>query len=129
MARVSLGVTANGRVELPSVRVGFDPDQFLIDKVAIEDGRFSFSDGASGTQVALEGLWFKGDLRSLLGPAKGEGGFIAAGERYGYRLAASRVADDGSVKLRVGSPADRPLAVEADGVLRLEEAPPALTAR
>src|SRR6185295_3625712 len=38
---VSLGVTANGRVEFPPLRVGFDPDQFLIDKVAIEDGRLA----------------------------------------------------------------------------------------
>lgn len=122
---VSLGVAANGRVEWPAPRIGFDADQFLIDKVAIEDGRVAFSDGASGTNIALEGFWFKGDLRSLLGPAKGEGGFIAAGERYGYRLAASRVGDDGSVKLRIGlDPADRPLAIEADGALRLEENSP-----
>ncbi|MEA2878978.1 MAG: hypothetical protein QOF14_4174, partial [Hyphomicrobiales bacterium] len=122
---VSLGVTANGRVEWPAVRVGFDPDQFLIDKIAIEDGRIALRDGASGLDTALEGFWFKGDLRSLLGPAKGEGGFIAANERYGYRLAASRVGEDGSVKLRIGlDPADRPVSIEADGALRLEESSP-----
>ena len=65
---------------------------------------------ASGTTPALEGFWFKGDLRSLIGPVKGEGGFTRRGERYGYRLAASRVGDDGSVKLRLGlDPADRPV--------------------
>ncbi len=122
---VSLGVTANGRVEFPTLRVGFDPDQFLIDKVAIEDGRLAFADAASGTTISLQGLWFNGELRSLLGPAKGEGGFISAGERYGYRLAAGRLGEDGSVKLRLGlDPADRPLAIEADGALRLEDSSP-----
>jgi len=122
---VLLGVAANGRVEWPAVRVGFDPDQFLIDKIAIEDGRIALRDGASGIDTALEGFWFKGDLRSLLGPAKGEGGFIAANERYGYRLAASRVGEDGSVKLRIGlDPADRPVSIEVDGALRLEESSP-----
>jgi len=122
---VSLNVAANGRVEFPAVRAGFDPDQFQMDKIAIEDGRVAFSDGASGTAVSLEGFWFKGDLRSLLGPAKGEGGFISAGERYGYRLAASRVGEDGSVKLRLGlDPSDRPLSIEADGSLKLEDNSP-----
>ena len=122
---VSLNVAASGRVEFPPVRPGFDPDQFLIDKVAIEDGRLAVADAASGATVSLRGLWFNGELRSLLGPAKGEGGFISAGERYGYRLSASRVGEDGSVKLRLGlDPSDRPLAVEADGALRLEENSP-----
>ena len=49
----------------------------------------------------------------------------SAGERYGYRVAASRIGDDGSVKLRLGlDPADHPLAIEADGALRLEENAP-----
>jgi large subunit ribosomal protein L24 len=122
---VSLGVTANGSVEWPAIRAGFDPDQFLIDKVSIEDGRIALLDGASGIETTLERFWFKGDLRSLVGPAKGEGGFVQAGERYGYRLAASRVGDDGSIKLRLGlDPADRPLSIEADGALRLEENSP-----
>jgi len=122
---ISLAVAANGRAELPTLRVGFDPDQFLIDKLAVEDGRLALADAASGTTVSLQGLWFNGELRSLLGPAKGEGGFISAGERYGYRLAASRVGEDGSVKLRLGlDPSDRPLAIEAEGALRLDENSP-----
>src|SRR5205085_3957754 len=114
-----------GRIEFRPPRMGFDPDQFLIEKIAIEDGRLAFADTASGTTISLEGLWFNGELRSLLGPAKGEGGFISAGERYGYRLAASRVGEDGSTKLRIGvDPSDRPLAIEADGALRMEENSP-----
>src|SRR5262249_13197073 len=118
---VSLNLGPNGTAELPAIRAGFDPEQFLIDKIAIEGARVSLNDRASGATLGLEGLWFRGELRSLIGPAKGEGGFTAAGERYGYRLAASKVGDDG-VKVRLGlDPSDRPLAIEADGALKLED--------
>ena len=107
-------------------RFGFDPDRLQIEKVAIEDGHLNFADaGERRTGLRSTGFWFKGDLRSLLGPVKGEGGFVSAGERYGYRVAASRIGDDGSVKVKLGiDPADHPLAIEADGALRLEENAP-----
>jgi large subunit ribosomal protein L24 len=121
---LSITLSPNGSAELPAIRVGFDPEQFLIDKIAIENARVSLNDRASGASLGLEGLWFRGELRSLIGPAKGEGGFTASGERYGYRLAASKVGDDG-IKVRLGlDPADRPLAIEADGALKLEENAP-----
>jgi uncharacterized protein involved in outer membrane biogenesis len=122
--QVSLNLAPNGSAELPAIRVGFDPEQFLIDRIAVEDARVTLTDRASGTSLGLEGLWFRGELRSLLGPAKGEGGFTAANERFGYRLAASKVGDDG-IKLRLGlDPSDHPLSIEADGALKLEDNTP-----
>jgi large subunit ribosomal protein L24 len=121
----ALGLSGNGQVEWPSARIGFEPDRLQIDRIAIEDGKIAFNDRASGSNVSLEGFWFKGDLRSLLGPVKGEGGFIASGERYGYRLAASKVSEDGASKLKLSiDPADHPLAIEADGALRLDQSSP-----
>ena len=122
---VALSLGPNGRAEWQAVRLAFDADKFVIDRVAIEDGRATFADAGSGSQAALEGFWFKGDLRSLIGPVKGEGGFISAGERVGYRISAGRIGDDGSVKLRIGlDPSDHPLAIEADGTLRFEDSAP-----
>jgi large subunit ribosomal protein L24 len=122
---VSLGLAANGRIDWPAARMGFDPDQLQIEKVSFEDGRVVFSDGASGTRAALEGVWFKGDLRSLLGPVKGEGGFTSAGERYGYRISSGRRGDDGTMKLKLGlDPVNQPLAIEADGTLRFDDSSP-----
>ena len=122
---VSLGVGANGKLDWRATKLGFDPDRLQIEKVEIEDGRVSLADGASGTQTALQGFWFKGDVRSLLGPAKGEGGFVSTGERYSYRVGASRVGDDGAVRVRLGiEPADHPFAIEAEGALRIEESAP-----
>jgi large subunit ribosomal protein L24 len=118
---IKLALTADGRLDWPAARMGFDPDQLWVEHIAIEGGRLAFSDAASGAAVTLEGLWFNGELRSLLGPVKGEGGFRSAGERYGYRVSASRVGEDGAMKLRVGlDPADRPLSISADGAVRVD---------
>jgi large subunit ribosomal protein L24 len=118
---IKLALKADGRLDWPAARIGFDPDQFWVERIAVEGGRLWFGDAASDAAVTLEGLYFNGDLRSLLGPVKGEGGFIAAGERYGYRVSASRVGEDGAMKLRIGlDPADRPLSIVADGTVRFD---------
>lgn len=122
---IKLALGADGRLDWPAARMSFDPDQLTVERVAVEGGRLSFSDAASGAATTLEGLWFNGDLRSLLGPVKGEGGFTASGDRYGYRVAASRVGDDGAMKLRVTlDPADYPANLVADGSLRVEAGAP-----
>ena len=122
---IRLALAADGRPDWPAARVGFDPDRLWIEHLALESGRLTFSDAASGTSVTLEGLWFNGDVRSLFGPAKGEGGFTAAGERYGYRVSAGRIGDDGAIKVRLGlDPADHPLSIVADGALRMENNAP-----
>ena len=121
----AVGLAANGALAWPSPRLGFEPDRLQIDKLDIEDSRLILADGASATAVELRGFYFKGDMRSLLGPAKGEGGFMAAGERYGYRIAASRVGEDGAAKLKLSlDPVDQPLALETEGALRFEQGSP-----
>ncbi len=63
----------------------------------------------------IEKLEFKGEVRSLAGPAKGEGAFVVGGQHYPYRFFASRVGDDGSVKVRLTvDPIDRPITADAD---------------
>lgn len=122
---VSLSVGANGKLDWRATRLGFEPDRFQVEKVEIEDGRVGLSDAASGTQTSLQGFWFKGDVRSLLGPAKGEGGFLTSGERFSYRASTSRAGDDGAVKVKLGiDPADHPFAIEAEGAVRLEDNAP-----
>lgn len=117
-----LALDAGGKVEWPAARIGFDPDQFFVEKIAIEGGKVTLGDAASGAGVTLEGLFFAGDVRSLLGPIKGEGGFFTPdGERYAYRISASRAGDDGAMRVRLGlDPSDRPLTIVAEGALRLD---------
>jgi uncharacterized protein involved in outer membrane biogenesis len=114
----ALGLDAAGRLRWPGSPPRIDTDALSIERIAIEDGRATLSDPASASSLVLDKFWFNGDVRSLAGPLKGEGGFVVGGERYGYRLATGRMGEDGlKVKLNL-DPSER-AAVEADGMLRL----------
>jgi uncharacterized protein involved in outer membrane biogenesis len=120
-----LGLDAEGRLDWPTTQAGLDPDQLSIDRLRLADGRVVVTDARSGGGVVLEKLSFNGELRSLLGPVKGEGGFNAEGERYSYRVSAGRPEGDGAkIKLAL-DPSARPFTIEADGTLRFESAGPA----
>jgi large subunit ribosomal protein L24 len=117
-AFVALDLDPAGRVEWAGATPGINADAVSIERIAIEDGHATLSDRASGSSLVLDKLWFNGDVRSLAGPFKGEGGFTLGGERYGYRLATGRMVEDG-LKLKLNlDPSERP-AVEADGMLRI----------
>jgi uncharacterized protein involved in outer membrane biogenesis/Flp pilus assembly protein TadD len=78
----------------------FDPDALSIAHLAIEKGRVSLA-GGSGRSLLLDRLGFSGEVRSLLGPAKGEGSVSVDGESYLFSIATGRVAADGAVKVRL----------------------------
>lgn len=121
---VALRLDASGHLAWPGAAPALDPDALSIERIAVEDGRIALRDEASGSSLVLETLTFRGDVRSLAGPVKGEGAFVSGGERYGYRLATGRWNEDG-LKLKLNlDPADRLATLEADGMLRLENAAP-----
>jgi large subunit ribosomal protein L24 len=123
---VRLGLDADGRLDWPTAEARIDPDQLSIERLSIVDGRAVLGDARSGAGVVLDKLWFSGELRSLAGPVKGEGGFSADGERYSYRISAGRSDADGAAKLKLGlDPSEHPLTMEADGTLRLQNGAPA----
>src|SRR5262249_19967450 len=95
-----LGLDADGRLDWPKA-AGFDPDQLATERLRVVDGRAVITDGRTSAAVVLETLSFNGELRSLLGPVKGEGGFNAEGERYSYRVSAGRTDADGT-KIKLG---------------------------
>ena len=72
----------------------------------------------------LDQLWFSGEVRSLIGPIRGEGEFVTGGGLYGYDISAGR-ADAEGTRLRLSLKTDeRPLTVEADGLLAFERGAP-----
>ena len=96
-----------------------------MDRISIEDGRVTLADGRSGGTVTLEKLAFRGELRSLAGPAKGDGTFVVAGEPYAYRLSTNRPAADGAVRLRLTvDTADQPRLADVDGSIWIERSVP-----
>nr|WP_284701662.1 AsmA family protein [Rhodoplanes tepidamans] len=118
--QLDLSLDASGRIRGAALPSGFDPDMLSIERLVVENGRAVLADPASGSNVTLDDVTFKGDLRSLAGPLRGEGAFVTGGHLYGVRLGAGRAGSDGGVRLRLAvDPLDRPLAIEADGTLWL----------
>ncbi len=69
----------------------------------------------------LQKFSFDGDIRSLLGPFKGEGTFVAGDEPYSYRISGGRGDADTGFKIRLGvSPSNHPLTADVDGTLSLD---------
>jgi uncharacterized protein involved in outer membrane biogenesis len=120
-----MGLDPDGRLDWPKAQAGLDPDQLSIDRLRVAEGRAVVTDARSGAGVVLEKLSFSGELRSLVGPVKGEGGFSAEGERYSFRLSAGRAEGDGA-KIKLGlDPSAHPFTIDADGILRWENGGPA----
>ena len=84
------GSTASGRLAWPVPKIGFEPEGVSIERLKIQDGRAVLTDAASGSRLVLDKLDFKGELRSLAGPIKGEGSFVVG--RPALSLIASRPA-------------------------------------
>jgi large subunit ribosomal protein L24 len=78
----------------------FDPDALSIAHLAIEKGRVNLA-GGPGRSLLIDRLGFSGEVRSLLGPAKGDGSISVDGENYLFSIATGRVAADGAVKVRL----------------------------
>lgn len=117
-----IGLNSLGRIDWPSMAP--QPEAVAIERLNIEDGRVVFTDAVSNTRLVLDKLWFRGQVRSLAGPFRGEGAFVSGGEIFGYRLSTGRLIDDGlKVKLNVDI-AERPLAIEVDGLLASDGSAP-----
>ncbi|MPZ58398.1 MAG: AsmA family protein [Rhizobiales bacterium] len=122
---VTVAIDAAGSLDLPKLSAGFVPDSLSIERLNIEDGRAHLVNAATGRRTTFDKVWFNGDLRSLAGPFKGEGAFVASGELYGYRVAAGRLGEDGTLRVRLSlDPSDRLLAAEAEGSLIVGRAKP-----
>ena len=123
-AEITIALDRNGRLEWPAPSIGFDPESISIERLDIRDSRALLADTASGYGVVLDKLEFKGELRTLAGPVKGQGSFYADGQHYPYRIAASRVGDE-RVRVRLNiDPIDRPLTADAEGFVSIENGAP-----
>ncbi|MDB5597967.1 MAG: alpha-isopropylmalate/homocitrate synthase AsmA [Xanthobacteraceae bacterium] len=121
---LQLGLDRAGLIDAPRP-AGLDVEGFTIEHLTIEDGRLTLSDAASGAKHVLDKVGFNGDLRSLSGPVKGEGTFVAADKLYGYRISTGRVDDNGAMRLRLNiDPSEQPVNLETEGVLTLERGAP-----
>src|SRR5581483_9806675 len=117
-----VGLNSLGRIDWPAMALS--TETLSIDKLNIEDGRAVLTDAVSNSRLVLDKLWFKGSVKSLTGPIRGDGAFVTAGTLYGYHLGVGRMTDDG-VRVRLGlDTAERPLTVETDGLVAFERGAP-----
>ncbi len=122
---LTLSLDPSGRVVWSAPTIGLDPDAVSIEHLAIEDGRATLTDAASGARLSLEQVEFTGQVRSLLGPVKGEGSFAIDGQHYPFQLSVNRPADDGGVKVRLNvAPIDHPGILDLDGSIWVEKGLP-----
>jgi uncharacterized protein involved in outer membrane biogenesis len=124
-AELTAGLDATGRLDWPAPAFGNELDSLSIDRLDIVDSRVVFADTASGSQLVLDKLDFRGELRSRLGPIKGDGTFELAGRRYPFRIAANRAGGDTGMRVRLNlDPVDRPVSVDVDTLVVVERGVP-----
>jgi uncharacterized protein involved in outer membrane biogenesis len=103
-----IGLDAAGRLLWPFPSDGsFAPKDLSIRRLSISDGRATFVSAASDSRLTLDKLEFTGALRSMFGPVQGEGSFVAAGDRYPFRISIGRVTNSAQLNLNIGQ-ADGP---------------------
>ncbi len=126
---LTLTLDGQGRLSADAPFAGLKPDSVSIERLSIEDAHARVLDPDGSLRLAVEKAWFAGELKSLLGPVRGEGGFVADGERYGYRLNISRPDESGArARLIIDATASSP-SLDMDGSLRFEAGVPQFEGR
>ena len=121
----NLSFDRSGAIVLPGSSRPFRPEELSISRLSIEDGSIVFADANSGAQGVLQKLSFAGDARSLAGPFRGEGAFVAGGEPYAYRISGGQADDNSGFKIRLGvDPQNHPLTTNVEGALTFERGVP-----
>jgi uncharacterized protein involved in outer membrane biogenesis len=120
--QLNIGLDKQGNVDWPPLALA--NDTLSIDRLSIENGHATLTDVNSKSKLEIEQLWFTGDVRSFAGPIRGKGEFVTGGGLYGYELSVGRNGPDGSrVKFSLKTD-ERPLTLEAEGLLSLDHASP-----
>jgi large subunit ribosomal protein L24 len=120
-----IGFDQKGQLSVPAAAFNIDPDALSVDRLEIQDGKAFLTDAASGAESVLDKLWFNGDLRSLIGPLKGEGATTVDGALYPFRISTGRANADGALRLHINvDPTNTPLNIEADGTISSVEGKP-----
>ncbi|HLN37408.1 MAG TPA: AsmA family protein [Xanthobacteraceae bacterium] len=123
--QINLALDRSGAIDWPVPTRAWRADDLSISRLRIEDGSIVLADAASGSRLTLQKLSFDGDIRSLLGPFRGEGKFIAGDEPYSYRISGGRGEADTGFKIRLGvNPSNHPLTTDIDGTLTIDRGVP-----
>jgi hypothetical protein len=123
--QIDLRLDPAGAIDWPALPPSFHPPEFSVSRLSVTDGTVILTDAESGSRLALQKLSFDGDIRSLVGPFRGEGSFVVGDEPYRYRLSGGRGDADSGLKIKLGvDPSDQPLTTDFEGTLTLDRGVP-----
>jgi uncharacterized protein involved in outer membrane biogenesis len=123
--QINLALDRSGAIDWPVPTRAWRAEDLSISRLRVEDGSIVLADAASGSRLTLQKLSFDGDIRSLLGPFRGEGTFVAGDETYGYRISGGRGDADNGFKIRLSvNPSNHPLTTDIDGTLTVDHGAP-----
>ncbi len=119
--QIALALDRSGALTLPGVSRSLPPIELSVSRLSVEDGSVILSDAVSGAHAVLRKLSFTGDVRSLVGPFRGEGSFAVNGEPFAYRISGAQADDGSGFRVRLGTdPQDQPLTTTVDGTLTFD---------
>src|ERR1700730_6468750 len=123
--QINLALDRSGAIDWPAATRTWRAEDLSVSRLRVEDGSIVLADAASGSRLTLQKLSFDGDIRSLLGPFRGEGTFVVGDEPYSYRISGGRGDADTGFKIRLGvNPSNYPLTTDIDGPVTVDHAAP-----
>jgi hypothetical protein len=123
--QINLALDRSGAIDWPATTRTWRAEDLSVSRLRVEDGSIVLSDAASGSRLTLQKLSFDGDIRSLLGPFRGEGTFVVGDEPYGYRISGGRGDADAGFRIRLSvNPSNYPLTTDIDGTVTVDHGAP-----
>jgi len=125
--QLNLTLDSSGAVQLPTLTGSFGPDELSVSRLSVRDGSIVLADATSGAHAVLQKLTFDGDVRSLIGPFRGEGSFATNGEPFAYRISGAQADDGSGFRIRLGAdPQNYPLTTNLEGTIAFDGGVPQL---
>jgi hypothetical protein len=121
---LDLGLDGRGRIDWSASTGSANLGSLAIDRLNLT-GRVALHDAASRSTLELNDIAFSGDVRSLAGSIRGDGNFMVHGVRYPFRVSSGQTQDGNGTRVRfIIDPAQRPLAIDLEGVLNFDQRAP-----
>lgn len=121
--KVTISVGEDGMIDW-AVRPSspFDATQIALEKLTVTGGQVTIRHGFGGRDHVLSEINAEVSARSLAGPWRADGTLRLDGVRTAVTVSTGRVDETGALRLRIkADPATYPLAIEADGDVRLKD--------
>jgi uncharacterized protein involved in outer membrane biogenesis len=117
---LDLGLDPQGRIDWPASNGKFNLGTLAIDRLRLT-GRAALHDALSHRTLEIEDIAFSGDVRSLAGSLRGDGGVTVSGNRYPFRVSSGQSPDGNGTRLHLTVDSIvRPMSADLDGLLSFE---------